>query len=120
MTGRHRQVTLLPPSTGQKNSDWYKGTADAVARNLDFIYENRPDLVLILSGDHIYRMDYQRLIQFHQEQKADVTAGFIKVPLEEAHRFGLGVMEEKEGVPGGRLTVLSGETFRRLNPNGPL
>ena len=103
MTGRRRQVTLLPPSTGQKNSDWYKGTADAVAHNLDFINENNPDLVLILSGDHIYRMDYQRLIQFHQEHKADVTAGFIKVPLEEAHRFGLGVMEEKEGRPGGRL-----------------
>jgi glucose-1-phosphate adenylyltransferase len=103
MTGRRRQVTLLPPSTGQKNSDWYNGTADAVAHNLDFIYENRPDLVLILSGDHIYRMDYQRLIQFHQEQKADVTAGFIKVPLSEAHRFGLGEIEEKEGRPGGRL-----------------
>ncbi len=103
MTGRRRQVTLLPPSTGQKNSDWYKGTADAVAQNLDFINENNPDLVLILSGDHIYRMDYQRLIQFHEDHKADVTAGFIKVPPEEAHRFGLGVMEEKEGRPGGRL-----------------
>lgn len=103
MTGRRRQVTLLPPSTGQKNSDWYKGTADAVARNLDFIYENSPDLVLILSGDHIYRMNYQRLVQFHQEQKADVTAAFIKVPLQEAHRFGLGGIEEKEGRPGGRL-----------------
>ncbi len=104
MTGRHRQLTLLPPSTGQKDSDWYKGTADAVAHNLDFIYENNPDLVLILSGDHIYRMDYRELIQFHLEQKADVTAGFIKVPKKEAHRFGLGVMEEKEGRPGGRLT----------------
>jgi glucose-1-phosphate adenylyltransferase len=103
MTGRRRQITLLPPSTGQKNSDWYKGTADAVGHNLDFIYDNSPDLVLILSGDHIYRMDYQRMIQFHQEQRADVTAGFIKVPLEEAHRFGLGVMEEKGGRPGGRL-----------------
>jgi glucose-1-phosphate adenylyltransferase len=103
MFGRRRQVTLLPPSTGQRNSDWYKGTADAVAHNLDFIYDNSPDLVLILSGDHIYRMDYQQLIQFHQEQKADVTAGFIKVPPKEAHRFGLGVMEEKKGRPGGRL-----------------
>jgi glucose-1-phosphate adenylyltransferase len=103
MTGHRRQVTLLPPSTGQKNSDWYKGTADAVAHNLDFIYENNPDLVLIISGDHIYRMDYRELIRFHQEQKADVTAGFIKVPPDEAHRFGLGVMEEKEGRPGGRL-----------------
>jgi glucose-1-phosphate adenylyltransferase len=103
LTGRRRQVTLLPPSTGQKSSDWYKGTADAVARNLDFIYENSPDLVMVLSGDHIYRMDYQQVIQFHQEQKVDVTAGFIEVPLPEAHRFGLGMIDKKKGRPGGRL-----------------
>jgi glucose-1-phosphate adenylyltransferase len=103
MTGRRRGVALLPPSTGQKDSDWYNGTADAVAHNLGFIYENDPDLVLILSGDHIYRMDYQQLIQFHNEQKADVTVGFIKVPRDKAYRFGLGVMKEKKGRPGGRL-----------------
>ncbi|MBA4394765.1 MAG: glucose-1-phosphate adenylyltransferase [Desulfobacca sp.] len=103
MSGRRRQIALLPPSTGQKDSDWYKGTADAVAHNLEFIYENEPDMVMVLSGDHIYRMDYKAMIQFHQEQKADVTVGFIKVPLNEAHRFGLGVMKEKKGLPGGRL-----------------
>lgn len=103
MSGRRRQVALLPPSTGQKSSDWYKGTADAVAHNLDFIYDNNPDLVLILSGDHIYRMDYQKMVQFHLEHKADVTAAFIKVPKQEAHRFGLGIMDRKEGRPGGRL-----------------
>lgn len=105
MTGRHRGVTLLPPSTGRKDSDWYNGTADAVAHNLEFIAENNPDLVMILSGDHIYRMDYRGLVQFHQEQKADVTLGFIKVPKDKAHRFGIGVMKEKKDQAGGRLTA---------------
>jgi glucose-1-phosphate adenylyltransferase len=103
MNGRRRQAALLPPSTGRKNSDWYKGTADAVAHNLEFIYENDPELVLILSGDHIYRMDYRELILFHQEQKADVTVGFIKVPKAEAHRFGLGIIKKEKGRPGGPL-----------------
>jgi glucose-1-phosphate adenylyltransferase len=103
MAGRRGQMVLLPPSTGQKGSDWYRGTADAVARNLDFIYENNPDLVLILSGDHIYRMDYREMIRFHGEHKAEVTAAFIRVPTEEAHRFGLGMIEAKKGAPGGRL-----------------
>jgi glucose-1-phosphate adenylyltransferase len=103
MYGRRRQMSLLPPSTGHKESDWYKGTADAVAHNLEFIYENDPDLVLILSGDHIYSMDYQPLIQFHQEQKADVTVGFIKVPRDKAHRFGLGTIKRERGLSGGRL-----------------
>lgn len=103
MSGRRRQVSLLPPSKGRKESDWYKGTTDAVAQNLEFIYENNPDLVLILSGDHIYHMDYQPLIQFHHEQKADVTAAFIKVPKDKAHRFGLGTIKQEKGLPGGRL-----------------
>jgi glucose-1-phosphate adenylyltransferase len=115
MTGRRRGIALLPPSIGQKNSNWYKGTADAVARNLDFIVENDPDLVLILSGDHIYRMDYREMIQFHREQKADVTLGFIKVPREKAHRFGLGVMKEKKGSPGGRLIDYQEKPFKPVS-----
>ncbi len=115
MTGRRRGVALLPPSKSQKNSDWYNGTADAVAHNLEFIYEHDPDLVLILSGDHIYRMDYRELIRFHQEQKADVTVGFIRVAETEAHRFGLGVMKEKNGLPGGRLTAYAEKPFRPIS-----
>lgn len=115
MTGRRRGVALLPPSTGQKNSDWYNGTADAVAHNLEFIYEHNPDLVLILSGDHIYRMDYRELIRFHQEQKAEVTVGFIKVPKNEAHRFGLGVIKEKKALPGGRLTAYEEKPSRPIS-----
>ncbi|HMK64900.1 MAG TPA: sugar phosphate nucleotidyltransferase [Thermodesulfobacteriota bacterium] len=103
MSGRRRQVALLPPSKGRRESDWYKGSADAVAQNLEFIYENDPDLVLIISGDHIYRMDYQPLIQFHLEKKADLTAGFIKVPKDNAHRFGLGTIKLEKGLPGGPL-----------------
>ena len=80
MVGRHRRVTLLPPSSGQKNWDWYRGTADAVAQNMEFIVDNEPDLVLILSGDHIYHLNYQELVDFHLEQKADVTVGFVRVP----------------------------------------
>jgi glucose-1-phosphate adenylyltransferase len=103
MVGRHRRVTLLPPSSGQKNWDWYRGNADAVAQNMEFIMDNEPDLVLILSGDHIYHMDYQEMIRFHLEQQAEVTVGFVRVPLQEAHRFGLGRLETKKGRPGGRL-----------------
>jgi glucose-1-phosphate adenylyltransferase len=103
MHGHRRQVALLPPSKGQQDSDWYKGTADAVAHNLEFIYENNPDLVMIVSGDHIYRMDYKGMIKFHQDQEADVSVGFIKVPLNEAHRFGCGTIKTIKGHPGGRL-----------------
>jgi len=103
MVGRHRRVTLLPPSSGHKNWDWYRGTADAVTQNMEFIMDNEPDLVLILSGDHIYQMDYQELVDFHLEQNAEVTVGFVQVPRREAHRFGLGRIEKKRGQPGGRL-----------------
>jgi len=103
MHGHRRQVALLPPSKGQQDSDWYKGTADAVAHNLEFIYENNPDLVMIVSGDHIYRMDYKGMIQFHQDREADVTVGFIKVSLNEANRFGLGTIKTTKGHSGGRL-----------------
>lgn len=69
--------------------DWYRGTADAVFRNLDFIQENQPDLVLILSGDHIYKMDYRPMLEYHQDKGADLTVGVMNVPLEETDRFGI-------------------------------
>jgi len=89
MVGRHRGITLLPPFQGLHASDWYKGTADAVYQNLDFIYSHRPDLVLILSGDHIYHMDYQELVRFHLDMDAEVSAAFVEVPATGASRFGL-------------------------------
>src|SRR2546425_145895 len=82
-------VRLLQPYIGRQESDWYKGTADAVYQNLDFIMEARYDYALILAGDQIYRIDYGPIIAFHQQRRADVTLGAVVVPLEEGHRFGI-------------------------------
>ncbi len=82
-------VRLLQPYTGRRESDWYQGTADAVYQNLDFIMEARYDYILVLAGDHIYRMDYGPMIAFHQQRNADATLGAVIVPLEEGHRFGI-------------------------------
>jgi glucose-1-phosphate adenylyltransferase len=102
MVGRKRFATILPPFKGMGESDWYKGTADAVYQNLDFIRLNKPDLILILSGDHVYRMDYRDIIEFHREKRADLTVAFTKVSREGAHRFGLGLIQD-EDARGGRL-----------------
>ena len=86
----HGGVTLLQPFIGRGRSrDWYRGTADAVLQNLDFIEDRRPSLVLILAGDHVYKMDYRPFISFHRERNADVTCAVRMVPIEEAHRFGI-------------------------------
>jgi glucose-1-phosphate adenylyltransferase len=82
-------VQLLQPYKGIRDTDWYAGTADAVAQNLNFIRHGHPEYVLILAGDHIYQMDYDMLIQFHRDNKADVTVCTIRVPLDEASRFGI-------------------------------
>ena len=102
MVGRKRFATILPPFKGMGESDWYKGTADAVYQNLDFIRLNKPDLILILSGDHVYRMDYRDIIEFHREKRADLTVAFTKVSREGAHRFGLGLIQDDDA-RGGRL-----------------
>ncbi|HLL79035.1 MAG TPA: glucose-1-phosphate adenylyltransferase [Ktedonobacteraceae bacterium] len=82
-------VRLLQPYMGRQESDWYSGTADAVYQNLSSIMETRCDYVLILAGDHIYRMDYGPMIAFHQQHGAAATLGAVMVPLEEGHRFGI-------------------------------
>ncbi len=82
-------VHLLQPFIGPQESDWYQGTADAVYQNLGFIMESRCDQVLILAGDHIYRMDYGPMLAFHQQRNADVTLGAVVIPIEEGHRFGI-------------------------------
>jgi len=102
MVGRRRGVYILPPFKGHEASDWYKGTADAVYQNLEFIRRWHPKEVLILSGDHVYHMDYRPLIQFHRECKADLTVAFTPVAEEEAHRFGQGIVSEETPF-GGRL-----------------
>lgn len=104
--GRNRGAHILPPFKGESDSDWYLGTADAVYQNLDFINENAPDMVLILSGDHIYRMDYQLMVQYHLEKNADFTAAFKQVPTSEASRFGIARLSEADET-GGKLLAYS-------------
>ena len=82
-------VKILTPYKARNDSDWFAGTADAVQQNFGFIKKDLPDLVLILSGDHIYTMDYEPMISFHMDHEADVTIGTIRVPIEEASRFGV-------------------------------
>src|SRR5215207_630306 len=82
-------VKILTPYKARNDSDWFAGTADAVQQNFGFIKKGFPDLVLILSGDHIYTMDYEPMISFHMDHQADVTVGTIRVPIEEASRFGV-------------------------------
>lgn len=87
-------VRILTPYKTRFGSDWYAGTADAVQQNFSFIKQGAPDLILILSGDHIYAMDYDALITFHLDHKADVTLATIRVPMDEASRFGILEMDE--------------------------
>lgn len=82
-------VRLLQPYLGRGISGWQQGTADAVRRNLDFVEEQRVDTVLLLAGDHIYKMDYRPMLRFHQEQGADVTVATRRVSPFETHRFGI-------------------------------
>ncbi|MBQ8371926.1 MAG: glucose-1-phosphate adenylyltransferase [Clostridia bacterium] len=82
-------LSVLPPYQGQKRSDWYKGTANAIYQNIDFIKQYNPDYVLILSGDHIYRMDYNKMLEQHKATGAACTVATITVPMEEASRFGI-------------------------------
>lgn len=107
-TGRRRGIKILPPMTGFKDSDWYKGTADAVRQNINFIKDHPSSEVLILSGDHIYQLDYHRLIHFHRRKKADMTIAMMVVPREEIHQFGTAITnqegrivewEEKPAIP---------------------
>ena len=93
LTGRTRGVKILPPRTGAKDSDWYKGTADAVRRNIDFIQANPSDDVLILSGDHIYHMDFDAMLEYHRSKKADVTVAMMVVPKSQMHQFGAGITD---------------------------
>ncbi len=92
-------VTILPPYEKSANSEWYTGTANAIYQNLDYMETFNPDYVLILSGDHIYKMDYEVMLDYHKENKADVTIAAMPVPKEEASRFGIVVTDD-----GGKIT----------------
>ena len=87
-------VTVLPPYEKSTNSEWYTGTANAIFQNLDYMQQYGPDYVLILSGDHIYKMDYEVMLNYHKANKADVTIACMPVPIEEASRFGIMVTDD--------------------------
>ena len=82
-------VSILPPYMGESGGDWYKGTADAIYQNLYFMEKYNPKYVLILSGDHIYKMDYAKMLKYHISKKSDATIAVINVPVKEASRFGI-------------------------------
>jgi glucose-1-phosphate adenylyltransferase len=82
-------VSILPPFIKRKGGDWYKGTADAIYQNIGYIEQYNPEYVLVISGDHIYKMDYERMLSFHKEQKADATIAVIEVEWKEVNRFGI-------------------------------
>ena len=120
-TGRTRGVKILPPRTGEKESDWYKGTADAIRQNIDFLEANPSEEILILSGDHIYHMDFDAMITYHRFKKADVTIGMMVVPKSQIHQFGAGIVddenriidwEEKPEVPKTNLASMGIYVFR--------
>jgi len=91
--GRLRGAKILPPRTGEKDSDWYKGTADAIRQNLDYVKNFKSKQVLILSGDHVYHMDYSKMIAFHRNHGADLTIAMMSVSRDQIHHFGIGIVD---------------------------
>ena len=91
-------VTVLPPYEKSSNSEWYTGTANAIYQNIEYMESFNPDYVLILSGDHIYKMDYEQMLDFHKENGAEVTIAVMPVPMEEASRFGIMITDEEKRI----------------------
>jgi len=122
--GRTRSVEILPPKTGEVMSDWYKGTSDAVYQNIEFIEDFSPELVLVVSGDHIYNMDYRTLIDFHVQNKAHATVCLINVPKKDSHHFGIASInehgkitawEEKPAKPKSNLASMGVYVFKKTS-----
>ncbi len=108
-------VSILPPYEKSTSSEWYTGTANAIYQNLEYMEYYNPDYVLILGGDHIYKMDYEAMLDFHKRNNADITLATIPVPMEEASRFGVAItdsnkriieFEEKPKVPRSNLASM--------------
>ena len=91
-------IRLLQPYQGRNDQSWYKGTSDAIYQNLGFVKDRRADLVLILSGDHIYKMNYAEIVDVHRRNQADLTVGVMEVPLEETDRFGIMTVDESDRI----------------------
>ncbi len=91
-------VTVLPPYEKSENSEWYTGTANAIYQNIDYMESFNPEYILILSGDHIYKMDYEVMLDFHKANGAEVTIAVMPVPMEEASRFGIMITDENRRI----------------------
>ncbi len=91
-------VSVLPPYEKITNSEWYTGTANAIYQNIDYMESFNPEYILILSGDHIYKMDYEVMLDFHKEKGAECTIAVMPVPMEEAKRFGIMITDEERRI----------------------
>ena len=94
----HGGVTLLPPYEKSESSDWYTGTANAIYQNMEYIEKYNPEYVLILGGDHIYKMDYEVMLDYHKAKGADVTIACMPVPWAEASRFGVVIADDNGNI----------------------
>ena len=121
-SGRGAGVRLLQPYLGRQSSDWYRGTADAVYQNLYVLQEQHVGQVLILAGDHVYKMRYEEMVDFHQARGADVTVAVTQVPLSEASRYGvltlggeneITAFEEKPPLPKSNLISMGIYVFNK-------
>lgn len=119
--GRTRTLRILSPYQGASDTDWYKGTADAVYQNLHFLDNHRPDVVLVVSADHIYSMDYRPVIREHLARGADLSISLTRVPRDQAHRYGIARLDadgrvvaydEKPSTPTGDLASMTVYVFR--------
>jgi len=100
LRGELGEFVQLVPAQQRHGEMWYRGTADAVYQNLDIIDAHGPELVLVLAGDHVYKMDYGPMIAFHVERQADITVGMVQVPLAEASEFGIASVDEEQRIVG--------------------
>ena len=91
-------VTVLPPYERSEHTDWYTGTANAIYQNIDYMQSYNPEYVVILSGDHIYKMDYEVMLDYHKANNADITIAVMPVPIEEARRFGVVIADENHRI----------------------
>lgn len=108
---RQRGVVILQPFQTRSHAGWYRGTADAITQNWNYLEETRPERVLVLSGDHVYRMDYRALALAHQQRGASVTMAVTRVPADQTHRFGMVTTDR-----GGRVRAIEEKPERSASP----
>ena len=115
LNGTYAYAAILPPRETPKGASWYLGTADAIYQNIDWLDKTHCKYVVILSGDHIYKMDYSERLDFHKQNNADVTIACIRVPRSEAPRFGIVVTDEEK-----RIVEFQEKPEKPKKPENPL